>query len=180
MIILDKPVQGSELVREFLLESGVATARFKKKQLFTPYDQRMRMITENMDKPEEFRTRSLRRKLTKLDRALSDDEASALDRAFNGWLILNGKSKSIDPEAVYGANSQQEPLDQHELERAADFSKMSKRLHADARQAMNSLFAMMAPWNDEVYRIDILDAIKVARLVKSAYEQKEQKKNLQS
>jgi hypothetical protein len=137
-------------------------------------------MNENLDKPEEFRTRSLRRKLTRLDRALSDGEAYALDRAFNAWLSLNGKSKSVDPAGVNGGGGQSEPLSQHELAEAGAFSQMSKRLHADTRQAMNLLFAAMAPWNDEIHRIDILDAIKVARLLKSAYEQKEQRKNLQS
>lgn len=180
MITLDKQVKGTELVRDFLLENGVATARFRKRQLFTPYEQRIRLMSENLDKPEEFRTRSLRRKLTRLDRALTDGEAYALDRAFNAWLTLNGKSKSVDPMAVHGGDGQSEPLSQHELMEAKAYADMLRVFNPNARYMINQLFTAMAPWNDEIHRIDILYAREFAKAIKLAYEQKEQKKNLQS
>lgn len=172
MIITQNPVRGSDLIRDFLLEQGVPTARMRKKQLFTPYEQRIRLMRENQDKPEEFRAHSLRRKLTKLDRALSDEEAYALDRAFNAWLSLNGKSKSVDPGAIHGGGSYGEPLTQMEIGEARAFGSMRKRLKPHMHNAVRILFRAMAPWEDQIYKIEISQVIELAKALKAAYEQK--------
>lgn len=172
MIITQNEVKGSGIVRDFLLENGVPMARLRKRQLFTPYEQRIRMMGENQDKPEEFRARSLRRKLTKLDRALTDDEAYALDRAFSAWLILNGKSKSVDFMSVGGGSETSEPLNDAELKEASAFRIMRGLLGSYERFIVMNLFNVMAPWNDEIHKIEIKDVARLAKAIKKAYEQK--------
>jgi len=172
MIIWDHEVKGSELIREFLISQGEPIARLQRRRLFTPYAHRIRLMQENADKPEGYRKRSLRNRLTKLDKALTDQEAYALDRAFSAWLALNGKSKSVDFMSVGGGSGQSEPLNDTELKEANAFRIMKGLAGAQARFAMSKLFEAMAPWNDEVYKIEISDCVKLAKSIKNAYEQK--------
>src|SRR5688572_14317166 len=149
-------VKGARLVREFLVSEGVALGRYRRPRLFTSYPERMRIMEEMSDRPEAFKVRSLRRKLTKLDRALTDDEAYSLDRAFNAWLSLNGKSKSVNPMAVGGGGSGQgEPLSQHELNEATAFRTMKGLAGAFARFQMMKLFEAMAPWRENEFSVNI-------------------------
>jgi hypothetical protein len=170
---LAKEVKGAGLIREFLISEGVALGRYRKPQLFTSHPERMRIMEEMSDRPKAFRVRSLRRKLTKLDRALTDDEAYALDRAFNAWLALNGKSKSVNPMAVGGGgSSQQEPLNQRELNEATAFRNMRGLLGSYNRFRMRKLFEALAPWRENEFSVNILEAAQLAKAIKRAYEQK--------
>jgi len=55
-------------------------ARHRTKTILTPLAVRRGILEDAATKPEAVRARSLRRRLTVLDRALSDDEAGALER----------------------------------------------------------------------------------------------------
>ena len=55
-------------------------ARHRARTLLTPLAVRRAIIEDTASKPEPVRVRSLRRRLTVLDRALSDREAEALDQ----------------------------------------------------------------------------------------------------
>jgi len=55
-------------------------ARHRTRTILTPLDVRRAIIEDAAAKPEAVRVRSLRRRLTVLDRALSDREAEALER----------------------------------------------------------------------------------------------------
>lgn len=172
MIITENQVRGSDVIREFLISEGEPIARLQRRRLFTPYAHRIRMMQENQDKPEAYRKHSLRKRLTKLDKALTDDEAYALDRAYSAWLTLNGKSKSVDITGLPKGSGQSEPLNDGELKEAEAFCLMLKVFNPNARFVINQFFAALAPWNDKIYKIEISEAAWIAKEIKLAYEQK--------
>ncbi len=73
--------QHTPFTRDVLTPPGApAVARHRTRTLLTPLAVRRAIIEEAAAKPEPVRVRSLRRRLTALDRALSEHEAEALDR----------------------------------------------------------------------------------------------------
>ena len=67
--------------RDVLTPPGApAIARYRARTVLTPLGVRRAIIEEAAGKPEAVRVRSLRRRLTPLDRALCDREAAALER----------------------------------------------------------------------------------------------------
>jgi hypothetical protein len=73
--------QHSPFTRDILTPTGAPiVARHRARTLLTPLAARQAIIEDAATKPEPVRIRSLRRRLTVLDRALSDREAEALDR----------------------------------------------------------------------------------------------------
>jgi hypothetical protein len=73
--------QHTAFTRDILTTPGApVVARHRARMLLTPLAVRRAIIEEAATKPEPVRIRSLRRRLTVLDRALSDSEAEALDR----------------------------------------------------------------------------------------------------
>lgn len=162
----------SETIREFLISEGFPIARLRKPMKLTGYQERMRIIEENNDKPEAFRERSLRRRLSKLDRALTDAEAYALDRAFNAWLISEGKGKSVNPMAVFSPSGESAlPLSQAQFNELRAFALMLRNLGAAHWVIMGRTFLAMAPWA-EGQEIHIRQTRDLARCIKKAYENK--------
>jgi hypothetical protein len=73
--------QHTPFTRDILTQPGAPiVARHRARTLLTPAAVRRAIIEDAETKPEPVRLRSLRRRLTALDRALSDREAEALDR----------------------------------------------------------------------------------------------------
>ena len=73
--------QHTPFTRDILTPPGAPiVARHRARSLLTPLALRRAIIEEAETKPEPVRQRSLRRRLTVLDRALSDGEAEALER----------------------------------------------------------------------------------------------------
>jgi hypothetical protein len=73
--------QHTPFTRDILTPSGAPViARHRTRTILTPLAVRRAILEEAAAKPEAVRARSLRRRLTVLDRALSDREAEALDR----------------------------------------------------------------------------------------------------
>lgn len=73
--------QHTPFTRDVLTPPGAPiVARHRTRTLLTPLAARRAIVEEAAAKPEPVRVRSLRRRLTALDRALSDHEAEALDR----------------------------------------------------------------------------------------------------
>jgi hypothetical protein len=76
--------QHTPFTRDVLTPPGAPiVARHRTRTLLTPLAVRRAIIEDAGAKPEPVRVRSLRRRLTLLDRALSDCEAEALDRLTN-------------------------------------------------------------------------------------------------
>jgi hypothetical protein len=77
-------LQHTPFTRDVLTSPGAPiVARHRTRTLLTPFAVRRAIIEDADAKPEPVRVRSLRRRLTLLDRALSDCEAEALDRLTN-------------------------------------------------------------------------------------------------
>lgn len=77
-------LQHTHFTRDVLTPPGAPiVARHRTRTLLTPLAVRRAIIEDAAAKPEPVRVRSLRRRLTLLDRALSDCEAEALDRLTN-------------------------------------------------------------------------------------------------
>ena len=77
-------LQHTPFTRDVLTPPGAPiVARHRTRTLLTPLAVRRAIIDDADAKPEPVRVRSLRRRLTLLDRALSDCEAEALDRLTN-------------------------------------------------------------------------------------------------
>ncbi len=73
--------QHTPIARDILTPPGAPiVARHRVRTVLTPLGVRRAIIEEAAEKPEAVRQRSLRRRLTVLDRALSDREAEALER----------------------------------------------------------------------------------------------------
>lgn len=73
--------QHTAFTRDVLTPPGAPTvARHRIRTILTPLAMRRAIIEEAAALPEAARVRSLRRRLTALDRALSGEEAEALDR----------------------------------------------------------------------------------------------------
>ena len=73
--------QHSPFTRDILTPPGAPfVARHRARMLLTPLAVRRAIVEDAASKPEPVRARSLRRRLTVLDRALTDPEAEALDR----------------------------------------------------------------------------------------------------
>jgi hypothetical protein len=73
--------QHTPFTRDVLTPPGAPViARHRTRTILTPLAVRLAILEEAGAKPEAVRVRSLRRRLTALDRALSDREAEALER----------------------------------------------------------------------------------------------------
>ncbi|MGO9171220.1 MAG: hypothetical protein ACLP7P_04555 [Rhodomicrobium sp.] len=77
----DERRQHTQFTREVLTPPGAPiVARHRTRTILTPLGVRRAIIEEAAAKPEAVRVRSLRRRLTVLDRTLSDREAEAIER----------------------------------------------------------------------------------------------------
>jgi hypothetical protein len=142
-----KRMEQSAIIRELLLEKGLAYMRNRTKPIFTSWEVRLRIVDELREKTDDFKQRSLRRKLTKLDRALTDRQAHALDQAFSAWLILEGKSKSVDASAAGGKSSDDKlPLTEREFAQVARYKQGIAHWPSMTRHKLEGLFLLMAPW----------------------------------
>lgn len=80
--------QHTHFARDVLTPAGAPiVARHRARTILTPLETRRAILEDIASKPETVRVRSVRRRLTVLDRMLSDEEAEALERlssCFNG------------------------------------------------------------------------------------------------
>lgn len=142
-----KRMEQSAIIREMLVERGIAFMRNRTKPIFTSWEVRKRMVDELREKTEDFKQRSLRRKLTKLDKALTDKQAFALDMAYNAWLITEGKSKSVDATAVHGGgDGQRLPLTEREFAQVAKFKRAVASWPGTWKWRLEQFFSLIAPW----------------------------------
>jgi len=73
--------QHTPFTRDVLTPPGAPiVARHRARTILTPLEVRRAILEDVASKPETVRVRSLRRRLTILDRMLSDEEAEALER----------------------------------------------------------------------------------------------------
>lgn len=160
-----------EMVKQ---ENGGHMPRMRAKADFTPYEMRIAIIDEAASVHagnEAAIKRSLRRRLTKLDRALSDDEAKALDRAFRGWLLFEGRGKSVDPMAVHGGSSGgASPISPSDWPEAEAYVRMVRRLKGWP-VSLHFWFCITAGLEVHGYSPNSMDEmLAMAKAIKEAYE----------
>lgn len=134
--------------REPVYANSTVFMRQKARPILTSYSIRMQIKASVAHKEPKDRNRSLGKRLTKLDKALTDKEAYSLDRAFEAWLMTEGKSRSVDCSGsnVRG-NSQSEPLNERELAQVARLRQGLKGWPKAAVERLEAGLALMAPWS---------------------------------
>lgn len=145
--------------------------------MLTSWAVRKRMIDELSERPEGFKRRSLARRLTKLDKALTDLEAYSLDRAFSAWLITAGKSKSVDVSGVTGESyvwhEAKTPLGDWQIGEIAKLREGLRGWPNGQRLELIAMFNLMAPWHELSGRnwsdAAIQQAVSKARLLTHIY-----------
>jgi hypothetical protein len=142
---------GQGLMKETL---AYDVARYKARVPFTLLEARRRIMDEAKDKPKEKRERSLRRRLTPFDRALSEDEATVIDmliRAFLSFERVKGASWS---QGVDASHSPKLPFAANEHKLLAAFGLINSRLAAKHRAILRDLLQRMAPDHEAEKPID--------------------------
>lgn len=169
-----KRMEQSAIIREMLLEKGIAYMRNRTKPIFTSWEVRLRIVDELSEKTEDFKQRSLRRKLTKLDRALTDRQAFALDQAFSAWLATEGKSKSVDASAVNGGGTEHKlPLTEREFKQVAKFKEGIRHWPGTWKWRLEQFFSLIAPWaenqNLKPDAASIQQLVELAKMLEKIY-----------
>lgn len=133
------------------MSEGRGYARLRACQIMTPLIVRTRILAELADRPEEFRRRSVRRRLTALDRALSDGQAQALDRVYTAHLTLQGKARGVNWSSM-GSRSAGfgDPLTDRELVEIGAYRHVRAKLDTAAREWLDWFLAIMSPWDSGV------------------------------
>jgi len=120
----------------------------------TPIAVRMQILEETRELPEAVRLRSLRRRLTVLDRALSDADAANLDRLAEAETLLHSASHA-SPLARIGmgsggsADSGRLPFSERRRREIGGRAFVLARLGAQHRAALTRFLADMLPWRNE-------------------------------
>ena len=140
-------------------------ARHRARTILTPLEVRRAILEDVASKPESVRVRSLRRRLTILDRMLTDREAEALERLTTCINALSNV-RSIDylkPEMRYTPLGRL-PFSEKRRREIAAMSYVLKSLTAPHRSACLELAVLLDPSHSGVDRPaeDILAAIWVA------------------
>lgn len=134
--------QKSPIARDIVAELGIGFARQRAKPWLTPMPIRLRIIRE-----ARGRERSLRRRLTRLDRALTDEQARTLNRAYDAWLICEGKASTVQIGKIGFSAIDREPLTQRELAEIGAYRIAVMALAKRDQDKLSSLFNIIAPWN---------------------------------
>jgi hypothetical protein len=139
--------QHTPFTRDVLTPPGAPiVARHRARTILTPLEARRAILEDVASKPETVRLRSVRRRLTALDRMLSDQEAEALERLTS---CINGLSnvgainylKSEVRSSPYGRI----PFNERKRREIAAMSYVLKGLSAPNRAAILQLSALLDP-----------------------------------
>ncbi len=146
--------QHTPFTRDVLTPPGApAVARHRTRTLLTPLDLRRAIVEDAATKPEPVRVRSLRRRLTALDRALSDREAEALDRLTSciGSLSNIGCLNYLRSE-VRSSPSGRLPFSENRRIEIAAMKAVLKGLSAPHRSAVLELAVLLDPSHSGLFK----------------------------
>ena len=158
--------QHTAFTRDMLAPPGAPiVARHRARTILTPLEVRRAILEDVASKPESVRVRSLRRRLTILDRMLSDQEAEALERLTT---CINSLSnvRSINylkPEVRYTPLGRV-PFSERRRREIGAMSYVLKSLSPPHRSACLELAVLLDPTHSGADKPadDILSAIWVA------------------
>lgn len=153
-----KRKEKSAIVREMLIQHGVAFMRNRTKSIFTSWDLRIKG----------------KRGLTRLDRALTDNQAFALDRAYTAWLVLEGKANCA-ASGVHTISGSMDggkiPLNQHEFELVGRYRAGIAKWSKQEKGMLEGLFRIIAPWSEnQNIRPDTASIAQIVELAKKLEE----------
>lgn len=139
--------RGAGLMKETLTPHGAPiVARYKARVPFTLLDMRQQIMEDASDKPKAKRERSLRRRLTPFDRALSEEQAEIIDKLVRGALALAGKLRCGSwQETVDGSKEPGLPFSAREQSILALYGEARARLAPQHRAILADLCARMMP-----------------------------------
>ncbi len=139
--------QHTAFTRDVLTPAGApVVARHRARTILTPFAVRQAILEDIASKPETVRLRSVRRRLTVLDRMLSDREAEALERLTS---CLNGLSNvgavNYLKSQVRSASPGRLPFSETKRREIAAMSYVLKALSSANRAAILHLAELLDP-----------------------------------
>ncbi len=140
-------LQHTLFVRDILTPRGAPViGRHRTRTILTPLAVRRTIIEDASAKPESVRIRSLRRRLTALDRALADCEAEMLERLTT---CLNGLSHvgciDLVRSEIRSAPFGREPSGEHKRREISAMTFVLKKLSPVHKSAVLELAALLDP-----------------------------------
>ena len=146
--------QHTPFTRDILTPPGAPfVARHRARTLLTPLAVRRAIVEDAASKPEPVRARSLRRRLTVLDRALTDPEAEALDRLTTciGGLSNIGCLNYLRSE-VRSSPGERLPFSENGRIEIAAMNAVLKGLNAQHRSAVLELAVLIDPSHSGAFK----------------------------
>jgi hypothetical protein len=174
--------QHTPLTRDVLTAAGLPiVARLRTRTILTPLAVRLTIIEEAAAKSDTVRVRSLRRRLTPLDRALSDCEAEMLERLTSCIISLSNIS-CIDlskPVARLAAAGRL-PFGEHKRREISAMTFVLRGLSAAHKSAVLELAVLLDPSTSlqgskpgEVFIASVCQAAGAATSLYQAWERQE-------
>jgi hypothetical protein len=149
--------QHTAFTRDVLTPPGApVVARHRARPILTPHEMRLAILEDAAGKPEAVRIRSLRRRLTVLDRALSDREAEVLERLSSCIAALSnaGAVNYLRSEVRSPPSGGRVPFGERQRREIAGVSYVLKGLGAEDRAAVLRLVALLDPGYSGVFKPD--------------------------
>jgi hypothetical protein len=139
--------QHTPLTRDLLPAPGLPIiARQRTRTILTPLAVRLAIIEEAAAKPETVRVRSLRRRLTLLDRALSDREAEMLERLTTCIISLsNAGCLDLSKPVARSSPSGRLPFGEQKRREIAAMTFVLRGLSAAHKSAVLELAVLLDP-----------------------------------
>ena len=167
--------QHTPFTRDLLTPPGATiVSRHRARTILTPLDVRRAIIEEAAAKPETVRVRSLRRRLTALDRALSDAEAEALERLTS---CINGLSNvgclNYLQSEVRSSPFGRLPFGERKRREIAAMTYVLKALNPAQRSAVLELAALLDPSHSGAFKPSaafVASVCAAARAVRAHYD----------
>jgi len=139
--------QHTPLTRDILTPPGAPIiTRLRTRTVLTPLAVRLAIIEDAAAKPEAVRVRSLRRRLTALDRALSDCEAEMLDRltsCFNS--LSNIPCIDLSRPVIRSSASGRLPFGEHKRREISAMTYVLRGLSPAHKSAVLQLAILLDP-----------------------------------
>lgn len=123
---------------------GAPVWRRRLRKPFTCWAVRTDLLRQAADLPDRERQLYVRRRLTELDKALSDDEAEALERWLDCEELLQGRVKISDyGDRTGGGSGQASPVPDRVIAAMEDHAQAKRRMPRHMRAVLQLLGRMM-------------------------------------
>lgn len=140
-----RPKAVEQIQHDNIATPGAPVWRRRFRKPFTCWAVRIELVRQAGElKDEGERQLYVRRRLTELDKALSDDQAEALERWLDCEEMLQGRVKIGDyGDRTGGGSGQVSPVPDRVLDALAAHAEAKRRMHPYPRKVLAMLVAMM-------------------------------------